>query len=224
MKSIVFDTSSIISLVTNDLLHVLNDLKKYFGGEFYIPNSVKYELIDKPLSSKKFKLEAMMVSKFIDSGIFTVNKELDVENLLLTANSIYSAHGKNIHILDKAEIEALALAVKMNSSVYVVDERTMRLLVEDYAKLGRLLAKKLNTRITVNKRMFKEFMEQTGKVNIIRSTELMTVAFEKGLIKNYVGEYKKEDVIDALLWGLKLRGCAISTEEINDIVKMESRL
>src|SRR3989344_3257788 len=201
MKSIVFDTSSIISLVTNDLLHVLNDLKKYFGGEFYIPNSDKYELIDKPLSSKKFKLEAMMVSKFIDSGIFTVNKELDVENLLLTANSIYSAHGKNIHILDKAEIEALALAVKMNSSVYVVDERTMRLLVEDYAKLGRLLAKKLHTRIIVNKKMLKLFKDQIGKVDIIRSTELMVVAFEKGLLNKYIGNFNKKDAVDALLWG-----------------------
>ena len=49
MKNIVFDTSSIISIVTNDLLGTLKLLKQNFDVEFYIPESVKVELIDRAL-------------------------------------------------------------------------------------------------------------------------------------------------------------------------------
>ena len=220
MKTLVFDTSSIISLVTNDLLHVIPDLKQLFNGEFCIPESVRVELVDKPLASKKYKLEAMMINGVINTGIFQVNKSLDVDFLLNIVNNIYSAKDKPIHILDRAEIEAVALAVKLNSLAYVVDERTMRLLVEDPAKLGRVLSKKLHTKITMNTKLLKLFKKNINKVKIIRSTELMTVAFEKGLLDKYIVGFDKKEAIDAILWGLRLRGCAISSEEITDIIKI----
>ena len=73
MKTLVFDTSSVISIVANDLLWVLKPLKQIFRGEFYIPNSVKFELIDKPFTTKMFKLESIMINKSITEGDFLVN-------------------------------------------------------------------------------------------------------------------------------------------------------
>ena len=43
MRSIIFDTGPIISLVTNNMLWLLEPLKKQFKGEFYITKSVKKE-------------------------------------------------------------------------------------------------------------------------------------------------------------------------------------
>ncbi|MCD4666562.1 hypothetical protein K8R47_02010 [archaeon] len=52
----------------------------------------------------------------------------------------------------------------------------------------------------------------------------MTVAYEIGLLKKYetslVHEVKR-NLLDGMLWGLKLRGCAISSEEINDLLKVQ---
>ena len=40
MKALIFDSSSIISIVTNNLLNILADLKKIYKGEFLISNEV----------------------------------------------------------------------------------------------------------------------------------------------------------------------------------------
>jgi hypothetical protein len=50
---------------------------------------------------------------------------------------------------------------------------------------------------------------------IIRSTELIYVAYKKGLIK-----IKDKNILDALLYALKFKGCAISNEEISQIKKL----
>lgn len=54
MRALVFDTGSIISLVTNNLLWILPPLKKQFRGDFLISEAVKGEIIDHPLKTKKF--------------------------------------------------------------------------------------------------------------------------------------------------------------------------
>lgn len=224
MKSLVFDTSSVISIVTNDLLWTIRDLKKIFNGDFYIPNSVKFELIDKAKATKLFKLESIMVSKSIDDKDFISYQALNVDDLLFNVNSIFSFNGKPLHILDRAEVEALALVLRLQADAYVVDERTMRLLVEDPMALKRLLEGKLHRKIDVNKKLLKEFEEIYNGVKIIRSTELMTIAYEKGLLDKYVTkENTDKDLLEGLLWGLRLRGSSISTDEIDEIIKLETK-
>ena len=46
------------------------------------------------------------------------------------------------------------------------------------------------------------------------------IAFEKGILEDYLVDGKKE-LIDAILWGLRLRGCSISNEEIDELIKIE---
>lgn len=225
MKTLVFDTSSIISLVTNNLLGTLNPLKEKFRGEFYIPKSVEYELVDKPLEGKMFKLEAMMVRRAIRSKLLNVyNRDINVESLLNKINSIYYAKGKPINIVSKAEVEALALAVNLKAEAYVVDERTMRLMVEDPARLKQIHENKLHTKITVSNEFLREFTNFVKGIKIIRSTELVLVAYEKGLFDKYLMDHtSRKDLVDALLWGLKLRGCSISEEEVKTLIYLETR-
>ncbi len=222
MKGLVFDTSSIISITMNDLLWVLKPLKEAFQGEFYIPDSVKVELVDKALQIKRFKFEAMVIRSSIEAGDLTVYQEINTNELLEIANKIYYINNKPIHVLDKAEIEALALAVRLNALAYVVDERTIRLLLEDHHRLADLLANKLHNRIDIDENNVKRFKEMVPGIPVVRSAELITVAYERGILDKYAGGNKKE-LIDALLWGLRLRGCAISNEEIDEIIGLESK-
>ena len=58
--------------------------------------------------------------------------------------------------------------------------------------------------------------ERYKKFKVIRSTELIYVAYKKGLVK-----LKGKLVLDALLWALKFKGCSISGDEIREIKKIK---
>ena len=222
MKTIVFDTSSVISLVTNNLLDIIKPLKEKFKGTFYIPESVEYELIEKPLETKMFKLEAIMVSKAIDDKDLVVyNEELDVGSLLHKINNLYFVNGKPISIVSKAEVEALALAIKLESSAYAVDERTMRLVIEDPMRLKKIQENKLHMKVTINYEFMNEIKNLVKNVKVIRSTEIVLIAYELGLLDKYLINVSREQLLDALLWGLKIRGCSISNEEVKSLTDFE---
>lgn len=224
MRRLVFDTSSVISMAMNDLLWMLSSLKNSFDGEFYIPYSVKGELVDKPLATKKFKLEAIMISKIINDNILNVYSPLDASVLLEHVNNIYLVDGRPLHIVDLAEVEALSLYLRLQADAYVVDERTMRLVIEEPVNLKDILARKLQKHVEINKNILNDFRHLVRGLRIIRSTELAAVAFEKNFFNKFVtGSNTEKDVIEGLLWGLRLRGCAISTDEINEIINIESR-
>jgi len=225
MADLIFDTSTIISLATNNLLNALVELKKKFKGDFLISDAVRREILDNPLSSKKYKLEAIIISELIQNNVFRVYSKINIEQktmrVLNLGNNIFSAYGNNIHMLDKAEVETLVLA-QLLKGVYIVDERNMRLMVEDYKKLALLLERKLDTKIKINNQNLRLFKQEISNVNIIRSAELMAVAFEFGLFKEYENKYaSRKDILDGILWGLRLRGCAISTDEILELLKIE---
>ena len=148
--------------------------------------------------------------------------------LLELANRIYFSRGEPIKILDMGEVEALALAVHLNSDAYVVDERTMRLIIENPNALAGLLSAKLHLDITIDNKNLKEFQMGLKGIKVIRSTELMVMAYELGLFDEYLTDGKvvkrnlRPVLLDGLLWGLKLNGCSISTKEIEDIIRLES--
>jgi hypothetical protein len=225
MNDLIFDTSSIISIATNNLLDKLEQLKKKFKGDFIISNSVKEEILDRPLKIRKYQLEAIVISNLIKNNIFRIYSNMNIEgktmNLLNLCNNIFLANGRPVKILDKAEVESLVLTQLLRGT-YVVDERNIRLMVEDYRKLAQLLERKLDTKITINNQNIKQFKSEIKDINIIRSVELMTVAFEKGLFDELENKYAtKKEILDGILWGLRLRGCAISTEEIDKLMKIE---
>lgn len=236
MRSLVFDTGPIISLVTNNLLWVLEELKDRYDGEFYISPSVKKELIDVPLRSKRFKLEALQLMSFISRGIIKIyqpenRKQFDnyTKKLLNLANNIFHCRGTNLKIIHLAEVEALALAKMLNADAFVVDERSTRVLVEDPESLASLLRRKLHSPIKVDKKFQREFWEEVKDTQVIRSVELMAAAYEFGILDKYALKDIKfikdtnlrKSLLEGVLWGLKLRGCAISSSEIYEIMSLE---
>lgn len=229
MKSIVFDSSTIISLATNNLLWVLEGLKKDYSGDFIISEEVRREIIDVPIRGKKFKLEAIQILELIDKGVLKIVSKQEVRTLARrlsqVANTIFVSKNKPIKIVHMGEMEGLALAQLSGSEAYVIDERTTRLLIESPKSLLDLLNKKFHRKITINEGRLDKFMGYVKGVRILRSAEMMLVAYEKGLLKRYELKrrnlnYKKE-LVEGILWGVRLRGCAISTSEIKGLMSME---
>jgi hypothetical protein len=229
MKTIVFDTGPIISLTMNNLLWILNPMKQRFKGEFCVCERVKKELVDKPLETKKFKFEALQIMSLVNDKTFSVVSNDEVSRLGAQlseiADNIYVAKGHPIKIVHSAEMESLATAMHLNASAFVVDERTTRKLLEEPLELQRILKRKLHTPVETRNELLAKFKKLTNNVRVLRSFELVTIAYEMGLLDIYLPktENPKRMLLEAVLWGLKLDGCAVSQEEIEGTIVAETR-
>jgi len=229
LKSIVWDTSPLISLALNNLLWTIPLLKKRFKGEFYITGVVREESIDKPLDSKKFKFEALQLLKLLNEKQFILvdNEKIPAltDELLDTANNIYSAKNHPMQIVHRGEMEALAASLILGSDAFVVDERTTRKLLEEPMELKAILEEKLHTKVDANPVKLNSFKKLTKGIKVLRSFELMIIAYELGILDVYKPDLDQPDrvLLDAVLWGLKLDGCAVSEVEIEGIIVQETR-
>lgn len=225
-KAIIFDSSSLISLVMNGLFPEFKELKKIFNGKFLITESVKKEIIDKPLTIKKFKLEALKNKELLDTKILEMPSSLSLNlssekilkqanEIMKIANSTFHGRGKDISLLSLGETSCLALSKildeKAIKNVIAIDERTTRMLAERPENLHELLEKRLHTKLDYKKSNFQFFKG----FKFIRSAELMYVAYKKKLIR-----LKNHEVLDALLYAVKFKGCAISGDEIREIKRI----
>lgn len=231
-KIIVFDTGPIISLTINSLLWILEDLRKEYKGEFYITPAVYDELINKPLSTRKYKLEALQVLPYITKGTLKVYNNLPIisiaKELDMRANHTFKVEGTDVQIVHRGEIEAVATAIFLKADAIAIDERTTRHLIESPEKIAQHMENTMHKNVTINEENLKRVKELVGGLKVIRSVELVTIAYEKGLLKKYTENAAtrivpniKQAVLEGALWGVKLNGCSVKEEEINDILRME---
>ena len=220
-KAIIFDSGALISFSMNGITYLIKELKRIFKGKFLITSEIKKEIIDTPIKIKRFELEALKLKQLLDEGILEMPSSLGIKDseitnqgneILKIANSTFQGSGRDIHILDRGESSCIALNRILNEkkiqNVLAIDERTTRVLVEKPENLKAILEKKMNTKVNFkqeNLKFFKGF-------GIIRSAELVYVAYKKGLIK-----LKDGNVLDALLYAVKFKGAAISGDEIREI-------
>ena len=221
---IIFDASTLITLAMNGMFEEIRGLKKIFNGKFIITKEVKKEIIDKPITINRFKLEALKLKQLVDEKILEMPLVIGIKDeeiskktmeILDIANNTFQGNNKNIHLIDLGESSCLALSKILNKksikNVIAMDERTTRMLGENPESLKKFLQKKLHTRINLKKENLEFFRE----FKVIRSSELVYIAYKKGLIK-----LKNGFVLDALLYAVKFKGCAISDEEIREIKKL----
>jgi len=124
------------------LVWILPELKKKFGGKFYITPAVKLELVERPLGIKRFEFEALQVMKLIKDGVLEVYDKVPksrVQQLQNLANSSFKIGSKNMDIIQTGEIEAVTCALQTNASAVVMDERTLRLFIENNKNMEKLL-------------------------------------------------------------------------------------
>lgn len=223
-KVIIFDSGTLISFVMSGLLLELEKLKSIFPGKFVITEEVKKEIVDTPLNIKRFELEALKIKRLLSKGILEMPDSLGIKSSEIStrtrkvvdiANSTYNSGGRDIHAIDFGEGSCIALAKILNEKkidcVIAVDERTTRMLGEKPENLRELFEKRLHVKINYNKDNFEFFKG----IKFLRSAELVYVAYKKGLV-----DLKGEEVLDALLYGVKTKGCAISGDEIEEIKRI----
>src|SRR3989344_5905127 len=216
MKCLIFDSSTIISIVMNGLFEELKRLKESFDGKFIIPKEVEEEVVNRPLNILRFKLEALRVKSLINEkvlefpeaiGIKTSDVIKKTKEVLNISNSTFFSSKENIKIIHSGEAACVALSKILNQkkieNVLAVDERTTRIIIEKPENIEKLLSKKLHTNIDSNRKNFDYFKG----IKVIRSTELMYIAYIKGLL-----EIKDKKVLEAVLYALKLNGCSISDD------------
>jgi hypothetical protein len=227
MTKIILDSGPVISFALNRILWIFERTKEEFGMEFYITNEVKCELVDNPLASKRFKLEALQVLSLIKKGVIKVINDPSITqeslSLLEISNSSFFAYGDTaLKLVHLPEMTAIVAAIRYDADAIMIDERTTRYLIEKPNQLKNVMFHRLHTKITVDKKEVSELLKHTQGVKMIRSAEFAAVAFEKGLFDEYLPDMPngKEVLLDALLWGLKISGCAISEKDL-DILKRE---
>jgi len=221
---IIFDASTLISLSMAGLLPELKELKKRFNGKFIISQKVKEEAIDVPIKIKRFQLEALKIKALLNEKILELPIALGLDDkeirtkaneILDRANTAFHGADKDIHLIELGEASALAISQMLNDkkikNVIAIDERTTRSLSETPEELKKYLEKKLHAKITVKK----ENLEFFKQFQFLRSTELIYVAYKKGILR-----FDGSENISAVLYALKYKGCAISGKEIQEMKKL----
>lgn len=231
-RGLVFDTGPIISLTINNLLWLLEPLKKAFNGNFYITRGVYDELITRPLETKKYKFEALQVLPYISRGTLThlADDELiqnKTNQLLELMNKCFLVNNTPLKIVHYAEIETVATALLLGHNTVVIDERTTRKYIEDPFSLKKTLERKLGNKVTVDRYCLKQVKNEIEKLKVIRSFELVIMAYELGLLDRYIlNEERKlisdldHAVLEGALWGIKLNGCSVREEDIKGALNL----
>ena len=212
---IVFDSSCLISISQTCLINILGGLKKKTGAEFFIPEAVFEEVVKRPISIKRFELNAVRIKKAIDDGWFEIAHCKDrqlFDQIGGAANNCFFAKGRPIRLLQKGEIEALALVKELEAEAFAIDERTTRMLVESPQQLRRLMQTRRNIRIEADKRNSSLLAEMFKGLTIVRSVELVALASQLGLLQEELPN--GEQSLEAALFAAKYSGCAVSSREI----------
>lgn len=225
MKVIIFDSSTVISLALNNLLYILERLRENFDGKFIITEEVRHEIIERPLQIKRFELEALMITQLLRKGVLEMPESIQISSgeirertfkILELANRSFMAQGEWIKLLSSGEGSCFALGeILKNKNIeyaLAIDERTARMLSEKPDNLRRLLEKKLHTSV----KMSTDNLSVFSNSKILRSSELCYIAYKK----NLVGIEDGIQLIDAMIYGAKYKGCAISAREIEEIKRL----
>ncbi len=226
MKGVGLDAGPVISLSINNMLWIFEELKKRTRTSFYITEAVKREIFDRPISIKRFEIKAVQALDLISEDILkiiNVDEEF-VDETLKLANECFYANGKQIQIAHRGEIECLCGVIQHDLQAFVIDETNMRLMIEAPEQLKHKLSSRLHTNIREDAEKIKKFRNITKSIKVLRSTELLAIAYEKGVMKRYNDKNQRkympdieEKIIDGMLWGAKLAGCSINHQEIQDL-------
>lgn len=224
MKSVVFDSGPLITFAINGILEIFPYLTERFDGVFYISNTVRKEILDDAFKTKKFAFEALRLGRLLkDDYIETFDTSVYSEEIHLIknlVNNIFSIKGTPLEIMNAGELDALVLAKNINADAFVVDERTTRLLIENPYRLHKLLEKKFQANVAIDKERLHEFERHFSTIKVIRSVELALVGLDFGFFKEYTSYTSRKELVNALLWSFKLNGCAISEREIAVFTKL----
>ncbi len=212
MKRIVLDSSALISLSESCVASCLKFLKEKNSIEFLAPQRVYDECVTRPLGIKQYGFSALRIKRLFLEGIVKIT-EVDgkeVELFLNAANNIYRVDGKPLELIQRGEAECVVLMKK--ADCLVIDEKTLRLLVESPKKMEELLKSEYGKIVGVDGNYLVKMQQMTRGIKILRSAEILTIATKQKYFASYM-----QDETEAGRFGIfALRGfgCSLTKEEL----------
>jgi predicted nucleic acid-binding protein len=216
-QRVICDSSALITLSMNCMLPLMVELSE--NTDFIITKSVYDEIITKPKKGGHHRMGPLKFTALVENNILKVEEAEpeEVDAILDTSNNIYYAKHKPLQIIQRGEAEALALA--NDGDTLLMDERTLRYLIEAPKDLMSLLQHRLHKGVTMSRERSDAFRKYCEGVSVIRSSEVVAVSYEKGILQKYFSGNKKE-LLDACLWSLKFKGCSLSVNDIKEYLRM----
>ncbi len=212
---LVFDSGPLISLSNTCLLNVLD----YIPGEFYITPAVYKEVYGHPHTKKIYAWSAENINELIGKKILVQTlsaRDLSlVEHLDHVLNTVFYSSRGPIRILQRGELEAVVLASRLDK-ILIMDERTLRLVIEDPDQLRGRLGRKIHSWVKVNQSRLEEARQLIRDIFVARSVDLVAYAYEKGFLHD---RKDPKAALRAALYALKYHGCAVSEDEIERFLK-----
>ncbi len=216
-KTVVCDSSSLIAMTESCLLGIIEMLGGSLPGRFCISEIVKHECIDNPINMRSHELTAVRLKNALNTGIIRLAKpgsEAEMKDIIWIANNIFYVKDKPLPLIHAGEADMIATAKNMGTGNILIDERTTRMLVEAPEKLRDHLEREFMRSVHVNDDYLGQFEKMTRNLVIIRSSELVMIAHERGYFKKFGALERK--AVEASLYGLKFNGCGISFSEIDE--------
>ncbi|MEW6035969.1 MAG: hypothetical protein AB1529_05120 [Candidatus Micrarchaeota archaeon] len=217
-RDILCDSGVLISLTAGCLDRILYFFAEHHDVRFVIPPSVEYETVTRPMYNglKKHLFSAIRIKDAIEDGVVVVvdaKVEDEAKRMMHAANNLLFVKGKPIRLIQFGESEMLALAIELGIANILVDERTTRMLIEAPFRLKEHLESEFQVNVMVNKNSYRDLSSRVSGLNVLRSSELVMLAYERGFFKNF-GNLQRA-ALEAALYKMKYSGCSISFEEIH---------
>ncbi|MFH0922848.1 MAG: hypothetical protein V1811_02200 [Candidatus Micrarchaeota archaeon] len=217
MVSLTCDSSSLIALAETCNLGVLGFLSKEAGASFLIPPFVKDEIISRPLKAREHAFSALRLRKQLDDGFLRISSSpsimRDTHEVLNAANTLFRVRGKHLKLLHDGEAQALALFKSAKVDALLVDEKTLRLLIESPKTLAVKIEGEYDETVEIDEKSANKLKKYTRGVFVMRSSELLAVAFKKGFFDSFGSG--SQDVFQAAVFALRKAGCSLTNNELS---------
>jgi len=220
-RDLLCDSGVLISLTAGCLDNILYYFAENFDMRFVIPPSVEDETVTRPMYNnlRKHLFSAVRIKDAIDDGVIVVvdaKVEDDARRIMNAANNLFYIKGKPMRLIQFGESEMLALALELGIENILVDERTARMLIEAPLRLKKHLETEFQVNVMVNRGSFRDLSSRISTLNVLRSSELVILAYEQGYFKSFTNLQK--EALEAALYKMKYSGCSISFDEIHAYV------
>ncbi|HIH23176.1 TPA: hypothetical protein HA238_05600 [Candidatus Micrarchaeota archaeon] len=217
-RAVLCDSSALISLTDSCLDNVLSFFHSKSNLKFVIPPSVEYETILRPLNSdlKQYLFSAVKIQRLVKDGIVSridMNVREKAARVLELANNMLYVKGKPMKLLHLGEAEMIALANELDVKDILIDERTTRMLIEAPFRIKEHIEHEFGVSVLLNNESMHSFSSLTSGMRVLRSSEMVMLAYENGFFDGF-GADSKKNAVNCALYKIKFSGCSIRFDEI----------
>ncbi|MFH0971345.1 MAG: hypothetical protein V1835_02145 [Candidatus Micrarchaeota archaeon] len=219
----VLDSSALISLSESCVVSVLRHLKEKSKARFAAPESVFVESVERPAKTRQHGFSAVRIKKLFSEGIvekITASQE-KTRDILNTANNLFFVGNVALELIQVGEAECAAVIGDNPDMCMIIDEKTLRLLIESPNKLRAVLEGEYGEKIKIDGKMLEKWQHMTRGIKVLRSVEVLGVAVEKGYFRSF-GE-DENLAYHSAVFALRGFGCSLTNSELNEFEQLFAR-